>query len=352
MENSTKKLSSTNHYTGVLPRTPMSFLVHISKPHKLWAISSITSTVIAQILGIVAVYAISQLIDGFTAAETKDEKLNALLYGGTLFIILTAFERLLWRVSGFTGILWLVEMHATGFRQMYLYLADHSNTYFVNRFAGSLSNKVSNAVDGGTRLLERLLWGAGPEIISLIATLYFFWLVHYSVFWVMFFFISGVLAINIYIVRRRRPLVIAFSKASSKLRGEGVDMITNISAVRQYSAKQVELSRLDVAISDQAYKDKKQWLMGEWLSVFNTIVALVLTAIILIMVYVLLQKDMATAGSLVLVLMLLGRVSFIFASLGNMLNGFIRMYGETEEGLKEILCHTISSMLLMLCHCK
>ena len=328
---------TSNNYLGKLPRTPLSFLVHISKPHKWWAFSSIAASVIAQILGIVAVYAISQLIDGFTAAETKDQKLNALWYGGAFFLILTAFERLLWRVSGFTGIIWLVEMHATGFRQMYQYLAEHSNTFFVNRFAGSLSNKVSNAVDGGTRLLERVLWGAGPEIISLIATLYFFWLVHYSIFLVMLVVVSSVLIINIYIVRKRRPLVISFSKASSKLRGEGVDMITNITAVRQYSAKIQELNRLDIAISDQAFKDKKQWLMGEWLSVFNTVVALLLTAGILMMVYILLQKNMATAGSLVLVLMLLGRVSFIFATLGNMLNGFIRIYGETEEGLKEIL---------------
>ncbi len=337
MEKNVEIIMQNDGYQGSLPRTPLLFLSAISKPHKWWALSSIASTAIAQILGIVAVYAISQLIDGFTAADTKDEKLNALWYGGAFFLILTAMERLLWRVSGFTGIIWLVEMHATGFRQMYQYLADHSNTYFVNRFAGSLSNKVSNAVDGGTRLLERLLWGAGPEIISLIATLYFFWLVHYSIFWVMLLVISGVFAINIYIVRKRRPLVVEFSKASSKLRGEGVDMITNITAVRQYSAKQIELSRLDVAISDQAYKDKRQWMMGEWLSVFNTVVALVLTAVVLIMVYVLLQNDMATAGNLVLVLMLLGRVSFIFATLGNMLNGFIRMYGETEEGLKEIL---------------
>ncbi len=337
MEKKVEISMQSDGYQGSLPRSPLLFLSAISKPHKWWAISSIASTVVAQILGIVAVYAISQLIDGFTAADTKDEKLNALWYGGAFFLILTALERLLWRVSGFTGIIWLVEMHATGFRQMYQYLADHSNTYFVNRFAGSLSNKVSNAVDGGTRLLERLLWGAGPEIISLIATLYFFWLVHYSVFLVMLSVVSSVLIINIYIVRKRRPLVIAFSKASSKLRGEGVDMITNINAVRQYSAKNDELNRLDIAITDQAFKDKKQWLMGEWLSVFNTVVALLLTAGILMMVYVLLQNDLATAGNLVLVLMLLGRVSFIFATLGNMLNGFIRMYGETEEGLKEIL---------------
>lgn len=332
----TSKITAHN-YNGPIPRTPIRFLWFISKPHKFWSIFSIVTTILAQVIGIVAVYAISQLIDGFTAASSKEAQLDALWTGGLIFLGLTIVERVLWRISGFTGIKWLVDLHATGFRQIFSYLTDHSNTYFINRFAGSISNKVSNAVDGGTRLLERLLWGAGPEIISLIATLYFFWLVHWSVFLVMLLVIVFVFSINVYIVSKRRPYVIEFSKASSKLRGEGVDMVTNISAVRLYSAKSAELSRMDLVITDQAVKDKRQWFMGEWLSVFNTLVALVLTAVVLGMVYVLLQKDMATAGNLVLVLMLLGRVSFIFATLGNMLNGFIRMYSETEEGLNDIL---------------
>ncbi len=337
MKKDTIQTEANIGYTGDIPRTPLRFLWYISLPHKWWAIMAIVTAALAQILGIVAVYIVSELIDAFTSATTKVAQLDALWYWGLFFFGFTVIERSLWRISGFTGIRWLVDMHATGFQKMYDYLVDHSHTYFINRFAGTLSSKVSNAVDGGNRLMERLLWGAGPEMISLIATLFFFWRVHWSIFLVMFVTLSLVLAFNIMIVRKRRPYVIAFSRASSKLRGEGVDILTNITAVRQYSAKYTELSRLDRAIFDQAQKDKRQWFMGEWLSVCNTTVALLLTAGILWLVYMLLQRDMATTGQLVLVIMLLGRVSFIFATLGNMLNGFIRMYGETEEGLSEIL---------------
>lgn len=324
-------------FTNQIPHTPLRFLWYISGPHKLAAVTSIIITASAQVFGIFGVYVISQIIENFTLTSEKNAQLEVLFYGSLLFLAVTACERILWRVSGFVGITWMIGMHATGFRYLFAYLVDHSNTYFVNRFAGSLSSKVSNAVDGSGRLLERLLWGAGPEVVSLLATLFFFWLVHWTVFVAMFVVLTFVLSVNVYIVRKRRPLVVSFSKSTSKLRGEGVDVITNISAVRQYSAKNAELARLNIAIDDQVNKDRLQSFMGERLTIFNTIVAFLLSAVILYIVYVLLKNDIATTGSLVLVLLLLGRVSYIFATLGNMLNGFIRIYGEIQEGLSDIL---------------
>lgn len=292
---------------------------------------------VASILGIAGYYLIAELIDAFSTAPDKDTQLEVLVFWGTLFFILTLVERGLWRVSGFLGIKWLVDVHATGYRVLYQYLVNHSHNYFSNRFAGALSNKVSNGVDGGVRLAERVLWGVGPEIISLFATILLFWLVHWSVALILLITIILVLALNIWFVRIRKKYVVSYSKASSKVRGEGVDLISNISAVRQYSRKLEELDRLDSSIEDRARKDKKQWFMGEWLMVINTVIGLLLTAVILMVVYRMLVIDMATIGSLVLVLSLLGRVGFIFATLGNMLNGLVRMYGETEEGLEDIL---------------
>jgi ATP-binding cassette subfamily B multidrug efflux pump len=44
-----------------------------------------------------------------------------------------------------------------------------------------------------------------------------------------------------------------------------------------------------------------------------------------------------TTGTVVLILTILTRVGYAFTHIGNMLNGFIRLYGESEEGLNSIL---------------
>jgi ATP-binding cassette subfamily B multidrug efflux pump len=51
----------------------------------------------------------------------------------------------------------------------------------------------------------------------------------------------------------------------------------------------------------------------------------------------LIEDEAISVGTVVLILTLLGRVGYAFTHIGNMLNGFIRLYGESEEGLNGIL---------------
>lgn len=337
MANEKTQTASMAAYTSVIPKKPIGFIIHSSKPHKWWALLAMITAGSAQVVEIFQIWVIAQLIDTFAGAETSAAQLEALTYWGAIFLLLLILSIVLWRTSGFSGIRWVIEANATAYKELYEYVVHHSHTYFTNQFAGSLSNKVSNAVDGSTRLTERTLWGAWPEILSLFAIFFVFAQVH-----ILIGVIAGGITIvlflfNIWFIKKRRPHVVAYSAASSKLRGEGVDLLTNIAATRQYSRREAEIARLEATIRDRVRKDKKQWFMGEWLMVSNSAIGFCMMFAVLGMVYVLLQNNLATAGSLVLVLMLLSRMLHIFNMVGNMMNGFVRMYGEVEEGLETIL---------------
>jgi ATP-binding cassette subfamily B protein len=327
----------TENYSGDIPRTPLKFIAYISKPYKWWAIGAFITMVIAISLEIAAFYIIALFVDAFTEAVDVSQQLSVFTYWGSIFFVIVLVERAMWRVSGFVGIKWLVDTHAYGNNVLYRYLVSHSHTYFSSRFAGSISNKVSNAVGGGTRLVERMLWGMIPQVISVVGVIYVFSTIHWLMGLGLFIIISLVLLFNVWFVKRRRPLVIEYAKASSKVRGEGVDLMTNIAAVRQYTHRSTELNRIGESITDQAQKDKRQWYMGDWLMVINTIFGLFLTSALLYGAYVLILQGSITTGTVVLILTLLGRVGYAFTHIGNMLNGFIRLYGESEEGLDSIL---------------
>lgn len=320
-----------------IPRTPGRFFVFMSAPHKWWAIAAFTAVFLAQVAEIAAIYVVSQLIDNFSGVSGKEEQLEVLIYWGVWFVGLGILDRICWRASGFTGLLWAIKANKTAYDSLYKYLLNHSHNYFINRFAGALSNKVSNAADGSADIVLRFLWNAWPEIVSLVVTLWLFFNIHWLVGLVSLVVFILITLFNIWFVRMRRPYVVTYSKASSDLRGKGVDLIGNVSAVRQYARVFSELMSLQAVTEDRARKDRKQAFLGEGLMVSNGIFSLMLTIVILVMVYVLLDREMATAGQLVLVLILLSRVSFTFNSMGNIMNGLIRRYGEVEEGLKEII---------------
>ena len=77
--------------------------------------------------------------------------------------------------------------------------------------------------------------------------------------------------------------------------------------------------------------------MGEWTLVYNSAASFFLAVLVVGVVYILLHQGLATAGNLVLVLMLLTRLSHLFNMIGQMMNMYTRVYGEIQEGLESIL---------------
>lgn len=337
MKQTTSDTTSTNVYTGQIPNTPLRFLWYLGSKYKFLGLLSFLLVICGETLNILIFYVSSRLVDGFSVATTLTEQKEALLLWGGIFLAVSAGNSIMYRISGFSAIYWVIKFHKDGYDELYNYLTRHSHTYFSNRFAGALSNKISNAVDSSAGLMFQILWTFFSEFIGLIITLALFFTIDLRIGFVLLGAFMLVLAFNIYAVKKRRPLVVTYSAASSKARGEGVDTITNISAVRQYVQQRHELARLLGIFNDRAQKDIRQSFFGEWIMVANAVAAIVMIGIVLTLLYFLLEDGLVSAGVLVLVLGLLGRVGHMFITTGQALNRFIREYGNIEEGLKEIL---------------
>ncbi len=292
---------------------------------------------LAETLNVLIFYVSAKMVDAFTAAQSLSEQKDVLFFWGGLFLLIYAGNSLFHRLSGFTAIDWVIKFHKDGSEELYGYLTKHSHDYFSNRFAGALSNKISNAVDSAAGLMFQILWTFFSELIGLIVTLVLFFSIDIRLGFILLCAFIIVVAFNVFAVRKRRPLVISYSEASSKARGEGVDSITNMATVRQFVQRGNELRRLSNIFSDRAAKDTKQSFFGEWIMVMNAVFSVAMTVIVVIFMYALLSQQLVTAGTLILVLGLLGRVGYMFVTTGQAMNRFIRDYGNIEEGLKEIL---------------
>lgn len=323
--------------TSGIPQTPIRFLLFVSKPHKWWAFIAIFFVTLAQIFGSITPVIIRELVDGFTVSSDIASQIDLLFFWGIVYIVVLVAAFVTWRLSGFIGLEWLTKTNATAYEKLYDYVSRHSNNYFLDRFAGTVSNKISNASDGIERILERSLWGWYPELVGLFIGIALLFSVHIALA-LGFLVVFGLLfAVSLYLVRKRRPHVVAYATASSRLRGEGVDLLTNIAAVRQYAHRKFETGRIADTINYRRKKDVYQWRLGEWAIIVNNVGTVLVVAGILLAVFFLFRGGMISVGDVILVLIVLTRITHIITFMGNMMNGFIRMYGEVEEGLKDIL---------------
>ncbi|MEX0917842.1 MAG: ABC transporter ATP-binding protein [Candidatus Paceibacterota bacterium] len=338
MNNKTQQTTnSVVDATPSVPKTPIRFMLHASKPHAWWAIGAITAVTLGQICMSLNPFVLKNIVDGMTSSLSFDAQVDLLIFWAAVYISLQLGAFISWRTSGFIGMEWLSRMNATAYNTLYAYISRHSHGFFLNRFAGALSNNISNASDGGERLLDRSLWGWYPEIISFSVGMILFVSVDPVIAVGFFVVFAFTFVANIFIVQRIRPHVVAYANASSRLRGDGVDYLTNVAAARQYARHTFEIDRIKKSTANRRRKDIRQWRMSEWAIVFNNAIAFLLIISVLLYVISIFQSGAASAGDVVLILTVLGRMIMIIVFLGNSMNGFVRIYGEIEEGLSAVL---------------
>lgn len=321
----------------IIPARPIHFLRFISRPFWRYAVATFSFVTVAQLLSIGLPFVLKLLIDALAHASGTEALTEALLCYGALYVALSTAMFIAWRASGFCGINWLALSKAYSFRLLYEYITFHSYTYFSNRFAGAIANKISHASDGADDLMEDIVWHYYPSVLSLCGTGVLLFITDVRLAFVFLILAVALIALNIILVKRRRPLIVAYAEASSLLRGVGVDLVTNMSSVRQFDRRLFERERLDQYIDDRTKKDITRDRSQEWgLLVNNTLVVMA----IIVMMLILARGVMAgvlTAGDVVLVVSLIWSTSYQLIFIGNMLNGFIRVYSEIEEGLTETL---------------
>ncbi len=327
--------SRKNERRGVpVPTKPLSFIYFCAKQNALLGALAIFCITLGQLGSVLLPFVLKQMID--TASAPGNVSGDLLVWVGLFPTIMLAMF-LMYRLSGFIGMIWLVRTEMFSYKLLFDHLTRHSHSYFSNRFAGSITNKIHHASEGTFRLLDATLWGHYGAVLSLVASGILFFMTHVWIGIVYVFLILLLIPLNLILVRYRRPFVVEYSKEKSKLRGEAVDVVTNIAAVRQFSRRTDEYQTIEEATDRVRITDIRQWRLSEWGLLINNMLVVSAVGLILFLMYGSWVKGVVTTGDFVLVLTLILSLSSTLVFIGSAMNQFIRVYGEVEEGLSEIL---------------
>ncbi len=320
-----------------IPRKPVPFLLHILRPYAGGAVFIMLVVTTAQLFASSTSLIFRELIDAVTNAGSHDAALAALKIWGGWYVIITFCMYGLWRLSGILGVGVLSSSKAYSYEILFRYLTGHSYSYFSNRFAGAVANKISHASDGADNLIEQIVWHYYPNALGLVATNVLLFMTSVWVGGIFFALCVLVLLVNIYLVKRRRPLVVAYAESASVLRGVSVDAVSNIFAVMQYVRQPFELERVRGYVEDRRVKDVRRDISAEWGLLINNIMVVAALTAITFVVYFGFKAGTFSLGEVIMITTLLYSTVFSLIFIGNMLNGFIRTYGEIEEGLAEVI---------------
>jgi len=338
-----KKIKATD-----IPTTPFAFVWFSIKEYRKLFLIALTFVFL------------QQLFNGLYSVVFKGFVDNASLYtdGGNvslkivfLWILAIPIIRILSvssvRASSFVFNFLTVHIRTKVSKIIFEYLSLHSLSYFNDRFSGALSNRVNTLSSNVSRISFQgtsLLMGF---ILNFIVSSTIIFSANKTLFLA---FIGGsviLVPINYLVTKRQLVLSSELAKILAKLRGDIIDVITNIASVQAYARRAFEIDRLDKAIVEYREADVKSDNFREWVLLTNNLFAGLFSGGIILWAFSFWANGDMTTGSLVMIITLTGGFINSLTNIGQNLNNFMEVYGEMGEGLSEIIVpHTITDNLL------
>lgn len=328
------KACYTYQMTQKIPRKPLLFGLFASLPHRKWAIVALLAVFIATGFDRISLLVLKFLTDAIIARPID---LSSVWLWALAYPLLYLVAGLTWRLSGFSGMSWFMNLRFTAYQALYDYTTLHSKDYFSNRFAGALANKIGNAVDGTESVLENLLWRFIPLIIGLIwyVILTWFsspWLGLIVLFWSVIF-----LSINFYFAKKIEPKSYQFAESLSELKGGIVDSLSNISLVQENTFITGEREYIKRFVKNQRDRGLAEWQLSEWMLMTNNFLIFTFMALMIGVSVYLFQIGTVTLGVVVMAIAIVGELTGQLIFLGMEIKNTTKYYGEAKEGLEEIL---------------
>jgi ATP-binding cassette subfamily B protein len=321
-----------------LPRNinPFRFLLFVSRPYRTVVAGALVSVALGAALNVGSSYVFKLVVNAATGIQSANT-VPFLWQAAIAYLMVSLGSTLAWRASGFIGMRWATGVRATSRYTLTSYVTLHSHQYFSERFAGSISSKISNAANSIKEMAEQIMWQFTGFFVTMIASFAMaFWSNPY-LGWVFLLWIVVITPLNVFLARKRVELSAATQKAETALVGSTVDMLTNISAVHEYASRDFEMTRLKGLIIDRRESGLRNWRYGETVLLANGVLQIVFVGLLLFMSVVLTLQGVISPGDIALILTIIILVEDRLTFIGQQLNTFADAWGQVTESLTDIV---------------
>ena len=315
-----------------IPKKPLSFLLYVLKPHWKWAIAAIVLVIAASALGQSTSYFFKLIVDAVEAGD-----IDAVLFWGMLYPVAVFIVQILFRASGVTGGILSNKTSKTGSDLVSEYTLQHSHSYFSDRFAGSIVNKIRNVTHAIEHTIPEFLWSHLNALVSFIITFVLISTVDIVSGLLFLCLLIVLVTINSIIAPKKAVLSKANAKAGSEVQARLNDVISGMQAVRQYTNTTKELEEIKNRTTHRQTTGIKSWFFTEKMLLINTVVIFIFALGIFWMLISRLETGLITTGDFVLVLALISQITGTMLFIGRTFNTTAKTIGELREALEEIL---------------
>ncbi|MGC1300980.1 MAG: ABC transporter ATP-binding protein [Caulobacteraceae bacterium] len=281
-------------------RNALAFMGHYVRTRPYHFVGLFVLVLGAAACGIGVQYGMKLMIDAMSAAGRQGGRTGVEI-ALAVFIGLIFMEAVLWRFSGWVGSRTTIRVGEDIRVDLFGHLAGHSMRFFHENLSGSLGHRLTATSNAFSTIISRLVWNIAPPFVSFLGALVLFSGLDMAMTLTLAGFVSLITGVLIFFGLRGQPFHQAYAQQSGTAGGELMDVINNIWAVKTFSAREREKTRLAKAFSREARAHLKSWMYNEKIRVVNDIGLVVMAGVTLLWAAHLWSVGKITPGDVVLV---------------------------------------------------
>jgi ATP-binding cassette subfamily B protein len=252
------------------------------------------------------------------------------------FIGLIAMESILWRLSGWLGCRTTLGIGVDVRLDLFNYLNGQPMRYFAENLAGSLGQRITSTAGNFGALANTVVWRIVPPCIDFLGALVVFAIVDWRMMGALALFVVLNTAGLIIFGERGRHHHRSYAESANVVGGELIDVISNMWAVKAFSARAREHALLSSRFKSEAAAQRASWMYTEKARVLHDVTLLVMAGAMLSWCVHLWSIGQITPGDVVLVSALTFRILHGSRDLALSLVDMVQQFGYIEETLRVI----------------
>jgi len=270
-------IKSDNTHILALSTTPSGFCLRYLKVYR-WQLVLMAILEAGQAAcAIMLPYAIKQMMDAVAMAKEMQVDVWASVEESLwLFGLFNLGIVLFSRASGSLLVMTGPPMRRTVRRELFAYLQNHSQRYFLSHFAGSLANRISEVSMSVAHTIWTVLFDFWPLMISFTVSLVLLVNVNLDLALTLGAWILGYIIISFFLALRCRHYAQNYAKARSLVSGKIVDSVTNIMNAKLFARRDYERSYLEEYLDEEVDSARETFWFMERIRWFQFTAAMIL----------------------------------------------------------------------------
>lgn len=317
------------------PKTAFTFLLSAIKPFKFYVGLHIFVVLYNAIDLSLWPYISKILVDRLATAP--HEQIIAVSWPIALLLIFFTFlPNIIWRICDFS---WR-ELNPSLRKKITVetmdYAMGHSHNFFQNNFSGSIANKVRDLADSTPPILGRILYSFLNVILSLIIAFITLFSVHKFFAFALIFWAAIFTAMATLASRKINPMSIDVADEKTKIMGNLVDVLSNITNVRFFSASRHESNRIKALQDNYSRLSKKRDSCLIKFYIFQATTFSIYYGVCIAALIWLYSQSLVTLGDFLLIFTINNWIIHLMWMSANEMNGFLEDVGTVNQALSII----------------